>query len=63
MIPLELRRSIWKLKLPGPRIIGVYSSRAYDEAARCAKGSIGVNTPFLALMQVCFESREVALDK
>jgi hypothetical protein len=59
-LPAELRLKIWKLALPGPRIVEVYYDRAkhpWDE------NFIRFNTPPPAALHANWESRRVALEK
>ncbi|KAH8770675.1 hypothetical protein F5882DRAFT_441943 [Hyaloscypha sp. PMI_1271] len=58
--PAELRLKIWKLALPGPRIVEVYYDRAkhpWDESF------IRFNTPPPSVLHANWESRRVALEK
>jgi len=64
MLPVELRLKIWRTALSGPRIVEVYLGKMSDKvSSKTCKQCIKVNTPPPALMQVCWESREVVLEK
>jgi hypothetical protein len=64
MFPAELRLKIWKMALPGPRIVEIYLNIATDRRTG-VKGEqvLRVNTPPPALMHVNWESRRAALEK
>jgi hypothetical protein len=65
MLPVELRLQIWKLALPGPRIVEVYLDRVVPDLDRSFyhEDILRVNTPPPALMHVNRESRSIALEK
>lgn len=65
MLPVELRLKIWKLALPGPRIVEVYLDRVVPDLDRSYyhEDILRVNTPPPALMHVNWESRSIALEK
>jgi hypothetical protein len=63
MVPLELRLKIWKMALPGPRIVEVYLDPPENPVTQEYDIYIRVNTPPPAVMHVNFESRQVALEK
>jgi 2EXR family len=61
-LPPELRVKIWKIALPGPRIVEVYLDQV-DDLSRGVHDVIRVSTPPPVLMHVNFESRMVAREK
>ena len=62
MLPAELRLKIWKMALPGPRIVEVYLDRVADPSYGDFR-VIRTNTPPPTLLSVNLESRKVALEK
>jgi 2EXR family len=60
MLPAELRLKIWKLALPGPRIVEVCYDGSRDSRH---EGFIRINTPPPAILHASWESRKVALEK
>jgi hypothetical protein len=63
MLPVELRLKIWKMALPGPRIVEVYLGFVTDLETGRSTNLLRVNAPPPTLMHVSFESRKVALEK
>ena len=61
-LPPELRREIWKLALPGTRIIEVTSEDDYYSRERGYR-KLRLSCDMPVLMHVCRESRQVALEK
>jgi hypothetical protein len=63
MLPVEIRLIIWRMALPGPRIVEVYLDQVTDKNSGPVDDVIKTNTPPPTLMHVNFESRKVALEK
>lgn len=61
--PPELRRMIWKLALPGPRVIEVVAHCVLRGPEKTKTKTLAVNVDMPALMHVCRESRQVSLEK
>ena len=63
MLPVEIRLKIWRMALPGPRIVEVYLGYVMDRVTGQSTNLLRVNTPPSTLMHVSFESRKVTLEK
>lgn len=59
-MPLEIRRMVWKLSLPGPRVVNVYRWTRSPSKLQFRSND---NLPNPAALSVCRESRSVALER